>query len=123
LFTKYLEQGPTCGGLHASVLADLVSVLGQVEMQLLLTGLWMKKFCAAAVNQIDHIEGIQVIKKIVQEVKDQRNANRFIMLCNRFLLGITLIKKRALSLDWVSHLRICFDTVQTSNYQCSSAKV
>ena len=32
LFTKYLEQGPTCGGLRASLLVDFVSVLGHIEM-------------------------------------------------------------------------------------------
>ncbi|KAK2155809.1 hypothetical protein LSH36_230g00015 [Paralvinella palmiformis] len=70
LFTEYLEQGPTCGGLRASVLADFVSVLGHIEMQVLgwlgklLTGPWMKKLYTAAVDQIDHVEGIQVIKRL-----------------------------------------------------------
>ena len=50
LFTKYLEQGTTCGGLRASVLADFVSVLEHIEMKVfgllgkLLRGPWMKKF-------------------------------------------------------------------------------
>ena len=75
-FKKYLEQGTACGGLRASILADFVSTLGQVEMQVLgllgkfLTGPWMKLFVISAANQTDHVDGITTIKKVVQTLKD-----------------------------------------------------
>ena len=79
LFKKYLEQGTTCGGLRASVLADFVTIPSHVEMQVLglmgklLTGPWMKTFYTSAGDQIDHVEGIEIVKEIVQKLKDQKD--------------------------------------------------
>jgi len=46
----------------------------------------MKKFYTAAVDQIDYVEGIQVIKQLVPKAeRPEGNTNRFTVLCNRFL--------------------------------------
>ena len=101
LFTEYLEQGPTCGGLRASVLADFVSVLGHIEMQVLgllgklLTGPWMKKFYATAVDQIDHVEGIQVIKQLVQKLKDLKETPVDLLCCATDFFGNNLDKENS----------------------------
>ena len=74
-FKKYLEQGTACGWT-VDILADFLSTLGQVEMQVLgllgkfLTGPWMKLFYTSAANQTDHVDGITMIKKVVQTLKD-----------------------------------------------------
>ena len=73
----YLEKGTSCGGLRASILADFVSTTAQVEMQVLgligklLTGPWMKAFYTSATNQIDHIDGIVVVKDVILKLKEQ----------------------------------------------------
>jgi len=101
LFTEYLEQGPTCGGFRASVLADFVSVLGHIEMQVLgllgklLTGPWMKKFYATAVDQIDHVEGIQVIKQLVQKLKDLKETPVDLLCCATDFFGNNLDKENS----------------------------
>lgn len=74
---SYLCGGTSCGGLRASILEDFNSTAGQVEMQVLgllgklLTGPWMTKFYTGADDQTDYIQGIEVIKETVQNLKDQ----------------------------------------------------
>ena len=69
----YLEKGTSCGGLRASILTDFVSTTAQVEMQVLgligklLTGPWMKAFYTSATNQINHVDGIFVVKDVIIE--------------------------------------------------------
>lgn len=76
-FKSYLCGGTSCGGLRASILEDFDSVAGQVEMQVLglfgklLTGPWMTKFYTGADDHTDYIQGIELIKHTVQNLKDQ----------------------------------------------------
>ena len=73
----YLEKGTSCGGLRASIIADFVSTTAQVEIQVLgligklLTGSWMKAFYTSANNQIDHVDGILVVKDVILKLKEQ----------------------------------------------------
>lgn len=93
LFTKYLEQGTGCGGLRASVLADFVSIQGHVEMQVLgllgklITGPWMKKFYTAAKDQVDHVEGILIVKNLVQRLKVQKDSPMDLLACETDFFG------------------------------------
>ena len=70
--------------LSFSRCVDFVSTIAQVEMQVLgligklLTGPWMKAFYTSATNQIDHVDGILVVKDVILKVKEQ----------NEILLGM-----------------------------------
>lgn len=89
-FIKLLEKGTSCGGLRASLLSDFRSTTGHVQMQVLgllgklLTGPWMKKFYRAAVNQIDHVEAISVVKEVVTRLKEQRSPLDLLTQSNDF---------------------------------------
>ena len=73
----YLEKGTSCGGLRASIFADFVFTTAEVEMQVLgligklLTGPLMKAFYTSATNQIDHVDGILVVKDVILKLKEQ----------------------------------------------------
>lgn len=90
VFMKFLEKGTSCGGLRASLLSDFRSTTGHVQMQVLgllgklLTGPWMKKFYRAAVNQIDHVEAIYVVKEVVTRLKEQRSPLDLLTQSNDF---------------------------------------
>ncbi|CAM4569827.1 unnamed protein product [Leuciscus chuanchicus] len=90
VFIKFLEKGTSCGGLRASLFYDFRSTTGHVQMQVLgllgklLTGPWMKKFYRAAVNQIDHVEAISVVKEVVTRLKEQRSPLDLLTQSNDF---------------------------------------
>ena len=78
-FQKFLQKGTACGGLCTILLDyglsswnDFSSDIGHVEMQVLgllgklLSGLLMKWFYRNAEDQIRHVEGISVVKKVVE---------------------------------------------------------
>lgn len=58
------------------MLADFSSLTGQVEIHVLglvgklLTGPWMKKFYRGAVTQVDHVEGISMVKSLLTRLKN-----------------------------------------------------
>ncbi len=77
-FIDFLSSGAACGGLRKSILQDFQHPLAIVEMRILgligkfLTGPWMKKFYVSADNQtINYVEGIQVVKEVVNRINDQ----------------------------------------------------
>ena len=77
-FKKFLEKGTACGGLRTSILADFRDTTGHTEMQVLgllgkvFSGPWMRKFYRSAEDQIDHVEGIAVVKRVVQKLTVER---------------------------------------------------
>ena len=77
LFLKFLTTGTvSCSGLQAACRGDFSSDVGQIEMKVLglfgklLSGPWMQKFYTSAKDQIDHIDGISVVKNVISEMKD-----------------------------------------------------
>ena len=78
-FKTFLQKGTACGGLRNSLLNDFSSDIGHVEMQVLgllgklLSGPWMKCFYRNAEDQIDHVEGITVVKKVVELLNVERD--------------------------------------------------
>lgn len=76
-FRSFLEQGIACGGLRSGLFHDFSSDIAHVQMQVmgllgkLLTGPWMRKFYRSAEDQIDHVEGISIVRKVVRKLKEQ----------------------------------------------------
>lgn len=78
-FIQFLTTGTvTCGGLQAGILADFKNPTAVLEMQVLgllgklLSGPWMRKFYTSATDQIEHIEGITVMKDVLASLKECR---------------------------------------------------
>ena len=72
LFLEFLTTGNCkCGGLQAALLSDFSNNIAKMEMQVLgligklLSGPWMKMFYISSDKQINHIEGIAVIRNVV----------------------------------------------------------
>ena len=65
----------SCGGLQSSLRADFQNSTAMLEMQVLgllgktLTGPWMKKFYTSAESQIDHVEGISIVRDVIEELE------------------------------------------------------
>ena len=77
LFLEFLTTGNCkCGGLQAALLSDFSNNNAKMEMQVLgligklLSGPWMKMFYISADKQINHIEGIAVIRNVVIDLKE-----------------------------------------------------
>ena len=74
-FRRYLEKGTSCGGLRKSLHDDFVTTTAHVELQVLgligklLTGPWMRAFYTSAKDQMEHIEGIGVVRDIINNLK------------------------------------------------------
>ena len=78
LFIKYLEKGTTSGGLRKKLCVDLKATCAHVELQVfglfgkLLTGPWMSNFYTSAETEINHIEGIELVRNIVGVLKEKK---------------------------------------------------
>ena len=75
-FKELLRTGTSLGGLRADLLKDLQSEVGVTELQVLgllgkhLTAPWMRKFYTSAENEINHIDGINVVQGVIEMLKD-----------------------------------------------------
>uniref|UniRef100_UPI00358E1E6C uncharacterized protein n=1 Tax=Myxine glutinosa TaxID=7769 RepID=UPI00358E1E6C len=69
----------SCGGLQTCIRRDFASTTGQLGLQTLglfgklLTGPWMTKFYRSAEQQIDHIDGIEVVRGVIEAMKQARH--------------------------------------------------
>ena len=76
-FLTYLSSGLTLGGLRSALLQDFGNQTAIVEMQVLglfgklLTGPWMVQFYTSASSEVHHIDGIRIVQRVLQTVKDQ----------------------------------------------------
>ena len=77
LFMEFLTNGTvSCGGLQSSLRQDFAHQTAQLEMQVLgllgklLSGPWMKKFYTSAADQLHHIDGIEVVREVVDVLKE-----------------------------------------------------
>lgn len=75
-FMKLFEEATvTCGGLQTAILHDFKSPVAQVEIQVLgligklLSGPWMAKFYRSSATQVSHVNGIAIVKQLVDLVK------------------------------------------------------
>ena len=75
-FVKYLQKGTSVGGLKEVVLKDITSEICKIELQILgmigklLTAQWMQKFYTSASTQINHVEGIAIVRDVVNSLKN-----------------------------------------------------
>ena len=71
----FLQNGTSCGGLRSALLSDLRNDDAQIELLVLailgkvLTGPWVIKFYCTAAEGITHMEGIDVIKKVLAKLR------------------------------------------------------
>ena len=72
---EFFKSGTPCGGMRPSILKDFTSEQAKMELQVLgflgkmLTGPWMKKFYTSAENEIHHVEGIEVVRQVLERLK------------------------------------------------------
>lgn len=92
-FAEYLSNGTTQGGLRKAIRLDFATTTAHVELQVLgllgkiLTGPWMKKFYVSAKEQIDHVEGIQVVKKVLGVLKEKKECPMELLTLTTDLFG------------------------------------
>jgi len=77
LFEKFLRTGTvSCGGLLSGLHKDFINPTAKLEIQVLglngklLSGPWMKKFYTSADKQVDHLEGISIVKNVLSSLKE-----------------------------------------------------
>ena len=91
-FVRYLKSGTACGGLRAAILHDFETDTAKLEMQVLglfgklLTGPWMQMFYTSAESDISHVDGIDIIKKVIAVLRDHMHdpARVLTSSCNFF---------------------------------------
>lgn len=77
LFEKFLRTGTvSCGGLLSGLHKDFTNPTAKLEIQVLglngklLSGPWMKKFYTSVDKQVDHLEGISIVKNVLSSLKE-----------------------------------------------------
>ena len=76
-FIKFLSEGTvTCGGLQTAILSDYQSTVSKLEFKVLgligklLSGPWMTKFYTSKDDQFSHVDGILVVKQVIEVIKE-----------------------------------------------------
>ena len=98
-FMTYLEQGSAVPRLRQCLLTDLKTTQARVELQVLgllgklLTGPWMTQFYASPLTQVQHIEGISIVKGIVNKLKKQRSTPLNLLTSTHDFFGKMLHEK------------------------------
>ena len=79
-FQKFLSEGTvSCRGLQSALLHDFSSSVTKVELHVLgllgklLTGPWMKKFYTSSQSEVNHIDGIHMVKEVTSVVREFAN--------------------------------------------------
>ena len=75
LIAHFLRHGAvSCFGLQAAILSDFNTAVAKGEMRVLciigklLTGPWMTKFYTSASEQVSHVEGIAVVRSVIDTI-------------------------------------------------------
>ena len=97
-FLKFFTIGNvSCGGLQSSTRTDFQNQTAVLEMQVLgllgkiLTGPWMHKFYTNADSEIDHIQGISLVRNVIDALKIYMEDPLAILNCQTDLFGDSLI--------------------------------
>ena len=73
---EFFESGTSCGGLRSSILKDFNTDQAKLELLVLgllgklLSGPWMTMFYVAPEDQMNHIDGITVVKDVIAQLKE-----------------------------------------------------
>ena len=96
-FMLLLNSGTSCGGLRSAILQDFTSVTAKVQLQILgllgkyLTGPWMKKFYTSSRNEINHMDGIEVVKNVLAALREAAQNPEDLILATTDFFGDDLI--------------------------------
>ena len=103
-FAKLLKVGTTLGGLRSSLEKDFRNEDTLCELQVLgllgkhLTGPWMTKFYTAADTEISHVDGINIVKELVETLKQMMQNSPMIIPLTKDFFGQDLALNSAVKL-------------------------
>ena len=92
-FVTMLRTATSCGGLTSAILKDLTQATAKVELQILgllgkyLTGPWMKRFYTSASDQINHVDGITVVKTVIGALKEAATKPEDVLMAPKDFFG------------------------------------
>jgi len=75
LFLDFFKTGTSCGDLRKSILQDFTDDVTIMQLRVLgllgktLSGPWMRQFYTSAELEINHVEGIRVVRKVLENLK------------------------------------------------------
>ena len=110
-FVDLLSSGTSCGGLRRAIMKDFTQATTKVELQILgllgkhLTGPWMRHFYTSAADQINHVDGIAIVKAVIAAMKESLKHPEDLVMAERNFFGEevevdpTLTKLRELPVD------------------------
>lgn len=111
MFLLYFSSGSSCGGLRTAILQDFKNATSKSELHVIgllgkmMTGPWMKKFYTSASNEINHVDGIDVVRKVIERIKNSINDPEALLLArddffgDKMPLDDTLTKLRQFPVD------------------------
>ena len=74
----YFKSGNECGSLRPRIYKDFSSDTARMEMSIcglidkLLSGPWMKKFYTSSETEINHVEGIEVVRDVLKKLQEAK---------------------------------------------------
>ena len=102
-FVELFTSGTPCGGLRSAILHDFTSEEAKMELQVLgllgklLTGPWMRKFYTSAEKEIHHVEGIEVVRQVLEKLKVAAEAPEELLTTDVDFFGDLLVSGSTLS--------------------------
>ena len=127
LFLTFLSSSTlSCGGLCDSLLHDMSDQTAVQELCVLaligrlLSAPWMKTFYTSAQHQMEHIQGIAVVKQVVEDVSNSCK-NRLSLLTRRNDFFLNRLSKDDPVIESINQLCSPSDTLQDMIVACLSA--
>ena len=94
-FVKLLSSSKSCAGSRKVILKDFMNPTSKNELHVLgflgklFSGPWMKKFYTSASTVINHVDGIEVVKKVLQNLKQADRPLENLVVAEKDTLGMT----------------------------------
>ena len=125
VFVLFFISGTSCGGLRSAVLQDFTHATTKSELHVLgllgkmMTGPWMKRFYTSASNEINHVDGIDVVRNVIGRLKNAVDDPEALVLAKEDFFGDemapddTLTKLRQFPVDpqFKSMMKECLQAV------------
>ena len=102
-FVTLLSSGTSCGGLRKAILKDFMNPTTKNELHVLgllgklLSGPWMKKFYTSASTEINHVDGIEVVKQVLENLRQAAGQLGDLAVAERDFFGDELVDDSTLS--------------------------
>jgi len=103
LFVDFFKSEIHCGKLPSSFLQDFTDETAKMELHVLgllgktLSGPWLKLFYTSAENQINHVEGIQVVRLVLHNLKVAAESPEAFLTAEIDLFGNPLVVDSTMS--------------------------